>query len=174
MTQPSFLSYVRVFEHYLGRIAHLMAQATPQELEGRLTPESFTALENFAIAQGYVLRSLFPLIGRDVPQMAEAKKVTDVTARGTFVLQHIQALTEADFAQAEGRDVTHVAGEASLTQKADDFIALYGMPNFFFHLSMGYAILRAQDVSIGKGDFDGFHSYPKGFSFVKSAAETAD
>ncbi len=65
MSDTSFHSYVCVFEHYLERIAHLMAQATPEELEGRLTPESFTALENFAIAQGYVLRSLFPLLGRE-------------------------------------------------------------------------------------------------------------
>ncbi len=174
MTSPSFHSYVRVFEHYLGRIARLMAQATPQALEGRLTPDSFTALENFAIAQGYVLRSLYPLMGREVPQMAEAVTVADVTARGAFVLERIGELTAEDFAGAETREVTHVAGEATLTQPACDFIALYGTPNFFFHLNMGYAILRAQGVAIGKGDFDGFHSYPKGFSFVTSAAETAD
>lgn len=173
MTQPSYFSYVRVFEHYLERIAHLLTQATPQELEGRLTPGSFSALENFAIAQGYVLRSLYPLVGRDVAKIADAQTVEDVAARGAFVGEQIAALTEADFAQAETRDVTHVAGEATLTQPAYDFIALYGLPNFFFHLNMGYAILRQKGVEIGKGDFDGFHSYPKGFSFVSNAAETA-
>ena len=172
MSDTSFHSYVRVFEHYLERIAHLMAQATPEALEGRLTPESFTALENFAIAQGYVLRSLFPLLGREVPELAEASSVADVNARGTFVRAQIAGLTSSDFAGAETRAVTHVAGEATLTQPACDFITLYGMPNFFFHLNMGYAILRAQGMAIGKGDFDGFHSYPKGFSFVTNAAET--
>ena len=40
-----------------------------------------------------------------------------------------------------------------------------GMPNFFFHLTMGYAALRAAGVPLGKADFDGFHVYPEGFEF---------
>ncbi len=39
------------------------------------------------------------------------------------------------------------------------------MPNFLFHLSMGFAVLRAGGLEIGKGDFDGLHEYPRGFRF---------
>jgi len=42
----------------------------------------------------------------------------------------------------------------------------YAMPNFFFHLCMAYALLRAQGVPLGKPDFDGWHRYAPGFSFV--------
>ena len=47
-----------------------------------------------------------------------------------------------------------------LDQSAADFLYLYGMPNFMFHLTMGYAALRASGVALGKADFDGFHAYP--------------
>ena len=36
----------------------------------------------------------------------------------------------------------------------------YALPNFFFHLSMAYAILRHLGVAVGKPDFDGWHVYP--------------
>jgi hypothetical protein len=42
---------------------------------------------------------------------------------------------------------------------------LFGMPNFLFHTSLAFAILRAQGVEIGKADFDGLHDYPPGFRF---------
>jgi hypothetical protein len=37
------------------------------------------------------------------------------------------------------------------------------MPNFLFHASMAFAILRANGIEIGKADFDGLHDYPPGF-----------
>jgi uncharacterized protein len=43
---------------------------------------------------------------------------------------------------------------------APEFLLQYGLPNFLFHVTTAYAILRAQGVPVGKGDFDGFHAYP--------------
>ncbi|MGV7210836.1 DUF1993 family protein [Oxalobacteraceae bacterium A2-2] len=46
---------------------------------------------------------------------------------------------------------------------------LYILPNFHFHLSMAYAIARQQGVALGKPDYDGYHAYPPGFSFVSNS-----
>jgi hypothetical protein len=35
----------------------------------------------------------------------------------------------------------------------------YALPNFFFHLSMVYALLRQQGLPLSKADFDGWHVY---------------
>jgi hypothetical protein len=75
------------------------------------------------------------------------------------------AMTSAEFEGAEGRIIRHHAGLAVLEQTGSGFLHLYGLPNFFFHLTMGYAALRAAGVPLGKADFDGFHSYPDGFRF---------
>ncbi|NJM81512.1 MAG: DUF1993 domain-containing protein, partial [Tabrizicola sp.] len=74
-------------------------------------------------------------------------------------------VTPAEFEGAEKRILRHRAGFAEIEQSAADFLYLFGLPNFFFHLTMGYAALRAAGVPLGKADFDGFHQYPDGFSF---------
>ncbi|AWF81977.1 hypothetical protein BTJ40_14710 [Microbulbifer sp. A4B17] len=42
----------------------------------------------------------------------------------------------------------------------------YRLPNLLFHISMFYAIARHCGVTLSKGDFDGFHSYPAEFNFT--------
>lgn len=168
MSQDLIQHYLPVFRHYLSRINNLAEGATAAHLSARLTPDSFTALEHFAIAQRYILRGLYPLIGHDLPEMDEVEDISGLHARGDIVRSFLDGLAQPD-AQIVG-EVTHVAGKATLRQSPYDYIALYAAPNFFFHVNMGYAILRSQGAQIGKGDFDGFHSYPPGFSFQNDSA----
>ncbi|QHQ34148.1 DUF1993 family protein [Algicella marina] len=156
-----FRATVPVFLHYLGRLNSIIAKAPDTALASRLTEDTGTAAEHFATAQGFTLRTVFPLIGRDAPELPE----TALAARADTARAHLTPLTEADFAGATTRTITHTAGFAELRQTADTFATCYGLPNFFFHLTFGYATLRAQGVSIGKSDFDGQHSYPPGFRF---------
>lgn len=60
---------------------------------------------------------------------------------------------------AESLLVTDIAGEAEVHLSGNRFAHEYALPNFFFHLCMAYAILRHEDVPLGKADFDGFHLY---------------
>ncbi len=172
MQHTAIFDQIGVFERYLGQIAVLTHKASPQQLEARLSDDGFSALEHFAIAQGYVLRALWPVMGRELPHLEDVTDGASLTECGAAVLSLLSGLSEADFAGQESREIRHVAGEAQLTQSASEFFHEYAGPNFFFHMSQGYAILRSKGAEIGKGDFDGFHSYPKGFSFVTSAAET--
>jgi len=70
----------------------------------------------------------------------------------------------------DARLIKERAGFADLELVEPHFIHHYGLPNFFFHLSMVYAIARQQGVVLSKADFDGFHDYPNGFSFIQSTA----
>jgi uncharacterized protein len=163
-----------VFEHYLGRIDHLLGKLdlTGQHgLTRSLQRDAFTAGEHFRTAQGFVLRTLFPLIGKPIPEIAESG--TDLPAllhRGNAIRALIAPVRPDDFIGASNRIIEHRAGDAELEHSATDFLTLYAMPNFFFHLTSAYAILRQTGMMIGKGDFDGWHSYPAGFSF-KPASE---
>ena len=164
-----FGATVPVFRHYIARLQHLLsllADDRPGLLERRLADGGFTAGEHLHTAQGFVLRTVFPLLGQDVPTLSDDRTDIDGLKRRCEDLQAIlDDRTPADFEPAVGRVVSHTAGMADLRQTADDYATLYALPNFFFHLTMGYATLRQAGVDVGKGDFDGWHSYPKGFRF---------
>lgn len=150
---------VPVFRHYLSRVSDIVAVAGPDALDAQIA-DSFPARQQFATAAGFALRIACPLAGREVPDLPQGLGPRLAVARAM-----LGAMTPAEFEGAETRLIRHKAGFAELEQTGADFLYLYGLPNFFFHLTMGYAALRAAGVPLGKADFDGFHSYPADFHF---------
>lgn len=150
---------VPVFRHYLSRVSDIVAVAGPDALDAQIA-DSFPARQQFATAAGFALRIACPLAGREVPDLPQGLGPRLAVARAL-----LGAMTPADFEGAETRVIRHKAGFADLEQTGAEFLHLYGLPNFFFHLTMGYAALRAAGVPLGKADFDGFHSYPADFRF---------
>jgi len=150
---------VPVFRHYLSRVSDIVAVAGPDALDARIA-DSFPARQQFATAAGFALRITCPLAGREVPDLPQGLGPRLAVARAL-----LGAMTPAEFEGAETRIIRHRAGFAELEQTGADFLLLYGLPNFFFHLTMGYAALRAAGVPLGKADFDGLHSYPPDFHF---------
>lgn len=150
---------VPVFRHYLARVAAMAEKAGPEALDARIA-DAFPAGQQFATAAGFALRIACPLAGREVPDLPQALGPRLAVARAM-----LGAMTPADFEGAATRVIRHHAGFAVLEQTGTEFLHLYGMPNFFFHLTMGYAALRLAGVPLGKADFDGFHIYPEDFRF---------
>jgi len=54
-----------------------------------------------------------------------------------------------------GRDMAFVAGERRVDYDADQFLLSFSLPNAHFHVTTGYAILRAQGLTLGKRDYMG-------------------
>ena len=150
---------VPVFRHYLSRVSDIVAVAGPDALDAQIA-DSFPARQQFATAAGFALRIACPLAGREVPDLPQGLGPRLAVARAM-----LGAMTPAEFEGAETRIIRHKAGFADLEQTGSEFLFLYGLPNFFFHLTMGYAALRAAGVPLGKADFDGFHAYPADFHF---------
>ena len=150
---------VPVFRHYLSRVSDIVAVAGPDALDARIA-DSFPARQQFATAAGFALRIACPLAGREVPDLPQGLGPRLAVARAL-----LGSMSPADFEGAETRVIRHRAGFADLEQSGAEFLHLYGLPNFFFHLTMGYAALRAAGVPLGKADFDGFHAYPADFRF---------
>lgn len=151
---------IETLHHYLNRAAHLLeivARRTDAEalLAGRLAPDALEVGLNIAIAQGFAARALCLPAGRPVPQTPEPCTLSSLTAFRADVEAAIAGLGWEDLASP----VTHVAGEATLTQSREDYVVRYALPNMIFHLSMAYAALRGAGVPLGKADFDGMHVY---------------
>ena len=67
----------------------------------------------------------------------------------------LESVTEADFAGAEERKVAPrwLQGKAVL---GNDYLTSFGLPNFYFHVTTAYDILRHNGVELVKKDFIGF------------------
>jgi hypothetical protein len=70
----------------------------------------------------------------------------------------IQALEGVDSAEVEGfvgRDMRFALGERHFDFTGEDFLLSFSLPNFYFHASTAYDILRWKGVALGKRDFMG-------------------
>jgi hypothetical protein len=149
---PLFAASVPVFRHYLARVSDLAERAGPAALDSRIG-DGPTAAQHFALAAGFAMQVACPLAGRAVPDLPAALGPRLAVARAILL-----AIRPADFAGAEARVIRHRAGAAELEQGAADFLHLFAMPSFLFHVAMGHATLRAGGMAIGPADFDGFHT----------------
>ncbi|MEO8244363.1 MAG: DUF1993 family protein [bacterium] len=154
MNPPLYTGSVPVFRHYLGQAMRMIDLAGPEAMVAQVA-DAFPAGQQFATAAHFSLRVACPLAGREVPDLPSALAPRLAVVRAT-----LGAMRPEEFRDAGTRRIQHRAGIAELDQSASDFLYLYGMPNFLFHLTMGYAALRSVGVALGKADFDGFHAYP--------------
>ena len=96
------------------------------------------------------------LAGVEVPSFADTETtVADLQARIAKTVEFIATIPDDAFAAADGRTINVKAGSRDLTFAALQYYQSYALPNFYFHLTTAYAILRANGVEIGKSDFLG-------------------
>ncbi len=67
----------------------------------------------------------------------------------------LQAYSREAIDALEGRDIVFKLGERSMPFVARDFVLSFSLPNFYFHATTAYDILRMKGVPIGKRDFMG-------------------
>lgn len=163
---------VPVFLRYLANLAalvrkadaHCRRHARPDDyvMQARLSPDMHPFASQVRIAADFALRTCAPLAGVAKPEYGGAEATLaalaqTVEAAGGF----LGGLLPGQFDGAAAKTIATQAGSAQLDLKGDVFLSQYALPNFFFHVSMAYANVRALGVEVGKADFDGFHHYPK-------------
>lgn len=162
---------VPVFQRYLERLDGLVQAArqhaqshglaAAELLGARLAPDMAPFSGQVEMATHFALRACFPLAGRPVPAYGDfASDFDGLQGRIARALTLLAELAPADFELVPGRRLESQAGSALVSLPASEFLTLYALPNFFFHLGSAYAVLRNQGLPLGKQDFDGFHHYP--------------
>ena len=160
----------RVFIHYLGQLQHVLDIIKQNKGDGllgaRLHPDMLPLVNHVRAAANFTLRGCCPLACENV--VSFDSEVCTVEALQQQIEQTVAYLNGLPKAQCEASTVlSEKAGFNEVALPADDFIMLYIVPNFFFHLNAVYAIARHEGVPLSKQDYDGFHGYPEGFSFER-------
>jgi len=166
----------KIFIHYLECLEKLLnnLQDHPNLLNERLAPDMLNLLQQARTATGFTLRSCCPLAGRKILSFSDNQtNLASILAEVKTTRAYLRDIPEKEFENYSTRKIETEAGFANLEFNGSDYFMMYTLPNFFFHYNMVFAILRKSNIAVGKADYDGFHQYPKGFSFV-TADETAD
>jgi uncharacterized protein len=73
----------------------------------------------------------------------------------TDAQESLSKVTPAEVNALEGRDMVFQLGEFKMPFTAETFIMSFSLPNFYFHATTAYDILRTKGVPLGKRDFMG-------------------
>lgn len=154
-----------LFLHHLGRLEHVINKIPENVFSCSLSEDMFCLAVQAKIACNFMLRGYCPLVGlapTSFDQNDDSKAaITEQIKQTISYLGSLKDVIDLDSTS----ELSDKAGFAIVTLPQPEFIHHYILPNFFFHLSMVYAIARAEGVPLTKGDYDGLHQYPNGFSF---------
>lgn len=125
-------------------------------LEARLAPDMFPLLRQVQIVSDTAKGAAARLAGQEVPAMAdEETSFAELHQRVEKTIAFLQTFRPEDFADSEQRSVVLKAKDRELTFTAENYLLHFAVPNFYFHLTTAYDILRHRGVDVGKMDYLG-------------------
>ena len=122
----------------------------------RLAPDMIPFRGQVMIATDHVKGCVSRLAGREVPSWPDTEQSFDeLRARIQKALDLLATIRPEDLEGGEARDVTLKLGGKDVTMAGLAYVTERALPNFFFHVTTAYAILRHGGVPVGKRDYIG-------------------
>lgn len=124
-------------------------------LTARLAPDQFALVKQVQVACDTAKLGSSRLSGKDAPKHEDNEQtIAALRTRIASVLSHLDGFSEKDFAQAATTTISQPRWEGK-TMTGSDYFFEHVVPNFYFHLTHVYAILRHNGVDVGKRDYLG-------------------
>jgi len=162
------------FVYYLERLHVLLdkveriCEGNTNILEARLQDDMLPFTNQVTTTANFALRACCPLAGRKIVSFQQNQSsFSALTQCITDTIAYLAAIPLTEFDRPVTEVLREQAGFTEVALPRDKFLQHYILPNFYFHLSMVYAIARNRGIPLSKQDYDGYHQYPEGFSFVK-------
>ena len=157
---------VPVFARMLGNLDTLLdkAQAHAEAakydvaavLASRLFPDMFTLTRQVQLATDFVKGACARLAGQEVPRWEDTEStLPELKARLRKTLDFLAGFTPAQFEQAATRAIELKTPAGVFHFTGDTFVVNWALPNFYFHVTTAYNLLRHNGVPVGKLDFIG-------------------
>ncbi|MGB1016855.1 MAG: DUF1993 domain-containing protein, partial [Nannocystaceae bacterium] len=124
-------------------------------LTSRLAPDQYPLTRQVQIACDSAKFAGARLTGKDAPKHEDTETTYEqLTARITSTIEYLNTLVAADFEGCEDKTVElpFLPGKGV---KGSDYLKDFVLPNFYFHATTAYAILRHNGIDVGKRDYIG-------------------
>ena len=124
-------------------------------MAARLAPDMHPFPRQLQIASDTAKLAVARLTGTEAPVMPDTEaSFAELKDRLARTAAFIAGVDRAAYEGAEDREVTMMLpGGAGYRFSGRDYLTRFALPNFFFHVTTAYALLRANGVSVGKFDF---------------------
>jgi hypothetical protein len=162
MYQASIPAFVRMLGNLSAILDKAAAHAEAKKIDpavfvnARLAPDMFPLSRQVQIATDMVKGCAARLAGIEVPRYEDNETTfAELQARIDKTKAFIQSVNASQIDGSEERPITLKFGSRELSFLGQPYLLDFVLPNFHFHLSMTYAILRHNGVEIGKKDYVG-------------------
>ena len=166
MTISMYQASVPRFVNVLGNLSNILDKAQAHVDAKKLDPAALTSYRLFPdmlsmtkqvqiacdTAKGVVAR----LAGMDIPVYEDNEKtLADMKARIAKTVAFIQTVTPVQIDGSEDKEIVIKRGDKETHYKGMQFLLGHALPNFYFHVTTAYNILRHNGIEIGKRDYLG-------------------
>lgn len=168
MTISLHAASVPVFKQMLNSMSNLLTKAEEHAaaknidpnsyLQARLYPDMFPLIRQVQIAGDFARGVSARLAGLEVPKVDDSLAITfaDLRAMLAESVAFIDGIAAEKINGQEARDIVLRPGTPKERQfNAQDYLLHFGLPQFLFHVTTTYAILRHNGIEVGKRDFMG-------------------
>jgi hypothetical protein len=166
MTISMYQASAPVFDKMLANLSAILGKAASWAetrkieptvlLNARLAPDMFALTRQVQIACDFAKGTCARLAGVEPPKFEDNEASTEeLQARIAKTRQFMATIKAAQIDGSEGRDVKFKAGPRELEFKGLPYLTGFALPNFYFHYTMAYAILRHNGLDLTKPDYIG-------------------
>lgn len=162
MYQASIPSFLRMLGNLSAILDKAAAHAEAKKIDpsifinARLAPDMFPLSRQVQIATDMVKGCAARLAGIEVPRYEDNETTfADLQVRIAKTKEFLQSVSASQVDGSEDRQITLKFGSKELSFLGQAYLLDFVIPNFHFHLTTTYAILRHNGVDIGKKDYTG-------------------
>jgi hypothetical protein len=125
-------------------------------LKAKLAPDMFDFTRQVQLVSDFGKSPAARLAGAEMPKFAdEETSLPQLKARIERTADYLQTLKPEQFEGAGERQIVIQLRDRTLDMKGSDYLLGFAQPNFYFHYTTAYALLRHLGLEIGKRDFIG-------------------
>jgi hypothetical protein len=154
--------FVRMLGNLLAWLDKAQAHAEARKFDTanylglRLAPDMLPFTRQIQIASDAAKGCMARLAGLEVPKWDDNEaSLDDLRARIRRTIDFVQSVAAAQVDGTEAKEIVLQMRAGEVRYPGETYLKHYALPNFFFHLTTAYALLRHAGVDIGKKDFLG-------------------
>lgn len=162
MYQASIPVFVRTLSSLSVILDKAVANAESRKIDtsvfvnSRLAPDMFPLSRQIQIATDGVKGCAARLAGVDIPTYADTETtIAELQERIAKTIAFLNTVTAEQVNGTEDKPITLQMRTEERKFSGQDYLLYFVLPNFYFHVTTTYAILRHNGVDIGKRDFLG-------------------